>query len=680
MTPRHSLAIALFCLAPLPTALGQDAGAASDQILLYVSPDGRADWSGTLPEPNADATDGPLPSVAAARDVIRVQRRRLRTRHPRIVVQVRGGTYFMENALTFTAEDGGNTDHTAVYRAYENETPVLSGGRKITGWTVKKDAVDGHDLWTVKLDAKAFPGGGFRQLFVNDQRMPRTRLPEEGFYRFTGLPGVKDDTPWHGGQTQATFDPAHVGQWSNPSDIEVVALHFWIESHLPIKTIDYEKNLFTFQHPSTFRITEAHARETFARYYIENVKEALKKPGQWYLDQPTSTLHYIPLNGQTPENTTVIAPRLSQLVRVVGTEAQPVEHLRFEGLMFAHAEWTFPEGDAGSIQAAFEAPGALYFENARHCVARDIQVRQVSSYGVEFGKGCTRNTLEDSDIVDLGAGGVKLGHQSTHTTVHNNEIGPGGAIYHSGVGVWIGHSGHNRVTHNHIHDFYYTGVSVGWSWGYRESAAVDNHIEYNHIHDLGKEWLSDMGGIYTLGVSPGTVLRYNRIHDVNASNYGGWGLYTDEGSTGIIMENNVVYRLKHSGFHQHYGKENIIRNNIFAYGRTYQMMRTREEEHLSFTFERNIVYFEIPKVFGSNWNNEKFAIDHNCYWRVGGESIEWPGGSLEAWRERGHDVHSIVADPGFKDPENGDFTLPPDSPALKIGFEPIDTSRIGRIK
>jgi parallel beta-helix repeat protein len=245
------------------------------------------------------------------------------------------------------------------------------------------------------------------------------------------------------------------------------------------------------------------------------------------------------------------------------------------------------------------------------------------------------------------------------------------------VGVWVGQSSGNAIVHNDIHHLYYTGVSVGWSWGYAPTSAHDNLVEYNHIHTIGQGLLSDMGGIYTLGVSPGTKLRFNHIHDVESYGYGGWGIYTDEGSTTILIENNVVYRTKTGGFHQHYGRENIVRNNVFAFSRDGQLQRTREEDHLSFTFERNIVYWDQGTLLSSNWKKDRFKMDHNLYWRVGGKPFDFAGASLEDWRKRGHDVHSIVGDPLFVDPAKGDFTLKPDSPALKLDFKPIDLSKVG---
>ncbi|NLE56753.1 MAG: DUF5123 domain-containing protein, partial [Planctomycetes bacterium] len=161
---------------------------------------------------------------------------------------------------------------------------------------------------------------------------------------------------------------------------------------------------------------------------------------------------------------------------------------------------------------------------------------------------------------------------------------------------------------------------------------------------------------------------------------GGWGIYNDEGSTHILIENNIVYRTKHAGYHQHYGKENCLRNNIFAFGREAQMQRSREEEHTSFIFERNIVLFDGPNLLAGNWKSDKFVTDYNLYWRTGGQPFDFAGASFEDWSKRGHDVHSVIADPQFVDPANGDFSFKPGYPAYQIGFQPIDTSKIGRIK
>ncbi|MGQ9649345.1 MAG: right-handed parallel beta-helix repeat-containing protein [Phycisphaerae bacterium] len=648
---------------------------------IYVSPNGRLEWSGRLREPNSDRTDGPLPTVEAARDALRRIRAAEKPKNEAgWVVLIAPGTYELEGPLVFGPEDSGTSDAPIVYACLSKEGATISGGRRITGWKIAE--VNGKKVWAAELaDVKAgqwYP----RQLFVNNERRPRTRLPKEGYLEFAGLPQMTEKTPWNEGQTEATFKAGEIKRWRNLGDVEVVALHFWIESRLPLAEVNEADNIAKFERKSTFRLTDAHNHQQFARYYVENVFEALDAPGQWYVDRPTGMLYYVPMPGETPEDTLVMVPRLPQLLRVVGDRKndRPVKSIVFLGLDFCHADWSLPAEKAGSVQAAFEVPGALYFQDADSCTVFASRIRHVSGYAVEFASGCANNSVEGCELTDLGAGGVKMWEGSSHSRIHNNEIGPGGLIFHSAVGVLIGPSGDNTVTHNEIHDFSYTGISVGWSWGYNLSPAVRNIVEYNHIHDIGKGMLSDMGGIYTLGVSPNTRLRYNLIHDVEAHTYGGWGIYNDEGSTHILIENNIVYRTKHAGYHQHYGKENYIRNNIFAFGREAQLARSREEEHVSFIFERNIILFDHDKLLTSNWKNDKFVIDYNLYWRTDSQPFDFAGVSFEEWRRRGHDTHSIIADPQFVDPTNGDFSFKPGSPAHQIGFQPIDTSKIGRSK
>jgi len=185
------------------------------------------------------------------------------------------------------------------------------------------------------------------------------------------------------------------------------------------------------------------------------------------------------------------------------------------------------------------------------------------------------------------------------------------------------------------------------------------------------------GGIYTLGPSEGTVISNNSFHDIYAYSYGGWGLYTDEGSTGITMEYNLVDNTKTGSFHQHYGKDNVVRNNILVCSENPQVAATRVEEHLSFTFENNIVYWKTGELFGGPWTRIQAEVDYNCYFNAAGDPITFAGMDRQAWQALGYDEHSIIADPLFVDPEQNDYRLQPDSPALDIGFKPFDLNEAG---
>lgn len=643
---------------------------------IYVSPRGNDQWSGQFPTPAANGQDGPLATLTTAIAKARVARQQLGQTAEAIEIILRHGVYELADRIELTAEDSGmSADKPFVIASFPNEKAVLSGGRRIQGWEPVRDL---PGLWQTKIDDVAAGRWFFRQLFVDGKRKQRARTPNHGYFRIQG-PSPQDKP------VKIKFRPGDIKrEWVG--DVELIALLAWADIRMQIREVDETTHTATLSgdpRPSN--------KENYARYFIENAPDALDSPGEWFLDRKTGILTYWPEPGQDMSKAEVIAPRLEELIWMHGDfgTKRPIRHLVFRGLTFRHTDWTIGDQGYADTQAAVATPGEIRAEAAVDSRIEDCSFEHLAGYAIDLGRGCQRIAVTGNRIFDLGAGGIRIGEPGVRSEpfelnhshqITDNEMHQLGRVYPPAVGVFILQSGQNRVAHNHIHDLFYTAISVGWTWGYRETPCRENVIEFNHLHHIGQAMLSDMGAIYTLGIQKGTMIRNNLIHDVESFTYGGWGLYPDEGSSEILWENNVVYRTKSAGFHQHYGRENIVRNNIFAFGREFQLMRTRNEPHISFSFENNIVYFDSGKLLGSTWSNDKFVINRNIYFDTRAktpDAIQFAGATLAEWRARGHDVDSIIANPEFVAPDQFDFRLKPSSPALKLGFKPIDLSSVG---
>jgi hypothetical protein len=190
-----------------------------------------------------------------------------------------------------------------------------------------------------------------------------------------------------------------------------------------------------------------------------------------------------------------------------------------------------------------------------------------------------------------------------------------------------------------------------------------------------------------LGTSPGTVIRNNYIHHVFHSpawRGAGEGIILDNGCSGILVENNVVHDAVAGGFGTNFNCfGNIIQNNIFAYGREYQLtvygdQPTGRPQPKGEVFARNIVVWsEGPLVKEHDWPNFTTLWDYNLYYQERGEPVIFLKYTFDQWKARGLDEHSIIADPLFVDAKKGNFALKAGSPALRLGFRPIDLSTVG---
>lgn len=650
-------------------------------IVCYVSPAGNDAWSGKLPDPNRARTDGPVATLAAAQQLVRAAMPKGAPGPLKVVI--RGGTYLLNEPLRFGPQDSGSAACPVIYIAMKGEQPVFSGGRAITGWRKGEG-----NLWIADVPAVKEGQWYFHQLFVNGQRRVRARTPNEGYLKIGGLlkpiegKDSRSDLATKQGFIYAGDD---IQRWDELEDANVIVYHAWTSSRHWIKELDEPERTVRFRAPSGWPIGYF---DRAVRYYVENFKAALDAPGEWVLSRKEGRVYYWPLPGEDMRKAAVIAPVIQRLLEINGDPALglPVSHLSFSGLSFQHADWKHDPDTVCDGQAAVDTTAAVVARGALDCTFTDCEIAHVGEYGMILGEGCQRNRVQRCHIHDLGGGGVRIGEtylpnepsrQAERNVVDNCFIHDGGHVFEAGIGVWIGRSSYNTISHNEICDFYYSGCSVGWSWGYAPSTANNNIFEYNHIHNVGKGVLSDMGGIYSLGISPGTVERFNHIHDVYSYSYGGWGLYTDEGSSDIVLENNLVYNTKSGGFHQHYGQRNTIRNNIFAYSWEDNIISQRTDIGNDLVFERNIVLTHNGTPLGGNLKPDRFTLRNNLYWDTKGNDLDFYGLDFSDWQAAGKDAGSTVADPLFVDAAKLDFRLRNNSVVSKIGFKPFDISTAG---
>ena len=631
---------------------------------------------------------GPYQTPAGARDAARKASKPVR-------IVVAEGSYSLETALELGSEDSEVT-----WEAAPNAHPVFTGGAVITGW---KETHPG--LWQTKVD----PTWRFQQLWINGQRATLARSPNRGFYHmrsqastdiFPAPPTAPSDYFKELQYHSFITDEAAFAELSkiSPEERSLATLlipYTWEVHQYKVEALHAPTHAVKLQGPMMWQIL---VDEPDGRFWLENYRGALDQPGEWCLS-PSGEVSYLAKAGENVAAARIIAPKAEKLLTIQGAR-----QLVFRGLSFQHQNWVCPAGGHGDGQAAISIGGALELTDCRQVSFDHCEVAHLGSYGIVFRNGCHEDTIRHCHLHDLGAGGVKIADPSVGPgssvrdatggiTVDDCTIQHGGRVFPSAVAILAGNSGDNVITHNEVGDFYYSAISLGWVWGYGESAAMRNRVEHNHLHHLGWGLISDMGGVYNLSPSFGTVVRNNHIHDVASYRYGGWGLYTDEGSTGVLMENNLVHDTSESSFHQHYGYYNIVRNNIFAFGGKAQLQRSRPEARLSFVLENNLIIWDpaVKLLDGTKYNWDypasplpgdgavSYIMRNNLYWPLGGRMPEklaehwsWP-----EWQQSGRDGGSIVADPKFANVEARDFRLAADSPASKIGFQPWDLTLAG---
>jgi len=568
---------------------------------LYVAPNGNDNWSGSLAAPNPEGTDGPLRTISAARDRIRTARQKDRLTAP-LNVSIREGTYRISGPLVFEPQDSGDGKQPVTYAAYPGERPRISGGREISGW--KKGS---GNLWTAEIPAVREGKWYFRQLFVDDQQMPRARTPNRNaglpYFKLTGV-NLSADL-----QTQTlSLPPANLKGWQNSSDAEVVVLGNWDITRKVIQKMDVAKGVVTLSPPHFIGHSAIRPRTGMACYF-ENAQQWLDQPGEWYLDRASGVLSYWPPEGQDMARAKVVAPVLIRLLELNGKAGQTVHDISFRGIQFEHTDWPLPAQGYHGQQACFYYPlvsgdqaraedldmkielpmieAAIQWEFAESCHLEDGRISNVGGLGVRLRKGCSNNLIQGNEIFNVAGNGVSIGEYLSHifekpdgsvppvevpknNRVLNNLIYNCGVDYFGAVGIGVTFTDGTVIAHNLIYDLPYTGISLGFAWNSNPTPCKNNRLEYNHIHHVMRE-VADGGGIYTLGLQPGTVLKGNLIHDVPRSpfSFGGApnnGIFIDEGSKAYLFEDTIIYNTSGEAirFNQCKREDHTWKNNHFG--------------------------------------------------------------------------------------------------------------------
>jgi hypothetical protein len=579
---RRLTAVLAAAVSALAGVVAAAAPALADTVSVHVSPSGDDDNPGTAAAPVA--------TPARARELARERVAAGDT----VTVLLAGGTYRLTAPLAFTAADSGVT-----WQAESGQTPVLSGGSQVTGWSVEDAS---QNIWVASVPR----GADSRQLFVDGSLAPRASIA-------LSRDDVRITTT---GMTITNPALSYLATLPHQDRIEVESQNSFTDRYAPVQSIS--GTTITMRQPAWNNNNWGY--DTLARpfgggqLYLVNSYSFLRNTGQWYLDPEAGLLYYKAPSGWVPTDHDVELPRLESLLQISGTYADPVHDLTFSGLHFEHTTWLTPSTSVGyaNQQSGTFLPGAnqmpgdflsscqsgcRLFEGARNSWAQVPAAVQVSA--------ATRVSFLGNTFTNLGQVGIGIGNDAnahasgvglgaSSVTVDHNTFteSSGGAIVVGGVrpdahhpsdpamvnkditisyntvsgvakdykemaGILSTYVTHAVITHNDVANLTYDGIDVGWGWGandpggsqdYRNRGLYDFQpvyttpttlrdtvVSYNRVHGT-KRLMHDGGSIYNLSANPGSSIDHNHVFDNNRT----VGLYLDEGSRYVSLSNNVI--------------------------------------------------------------------------------------------------------------------------------------------
>lgn len=655
MTRSHSL---LFLLLAFP-AFGQP---------YFVAPNGDDADPGTL--------DRPFATLGRAQQAVR---------HAPGVVWLRGGTYYLHEPLVFTPrEDAGTKTAPAVYQAYGNEQPVISGGVRLENlnWQPYRDGI---------FQAKVPPDLQTEEIFVNGERQILARYPN-----------FDPHAPYFDGFAADALSPERVARWADPAGGYFHAMHpaLWGDFTWRITGKDAQGQVTMEGGWQNNRGAAAHPKIRF----VENIFEELDAPGEWFLHGKTHTLYFYPPPGLDLARATVEATRLRSLVEFRGSEEQPVRFVILRGLTFRHAARTVMDTKEPLLRTdwAIYRGGAVFFEGTEDCALEDSFLDQVGGNAVFVNHYNRRVTVRGCHVARAGASGIcfvgnpqaarnplfnyaqvnrledldrtpgpRTGNYPADCLVEDCLIYLTGRVEKQTAGVNIDLAQGITVRHCSIYDVPRAGINIGdgcWGGHVIEFCDVFDTVketgDHGSFNSWGRDrywrpstaevnaWVKQVPELPRLDAVKPVVLRNNRWRCDH-----GWDIDLDDGSSFYVITNNLCLR---GGIKNREGYGRVVENNIIVGSGLHPHVWYAASGDV---FRRNIVWREYQPALmpAPPWGQD---LDYNLVHREGAANAP----AVRLQKQSGRDEHSIVADAQFVDAGQGDYRVKDASPALALGF------------
>lgn len=634
---------------------------------LYVAPGGNDGNTGQL--------NAPLQTLERALALVETQK----TKTPDIPINIwlREGTHYLQQALVFKAIHSGTAKHPLKVAAYAGEVVVLSGA---TSYLPQWEKTDGP-LWKASLNTEQ----PFDQLFIEGEKQILARNPN-----------YDPDVLIYNGYAADVISPERIRTWSHPETGILHAMHRaeWGDYHYQISGVDDQGEAILTGGYQNNRQMGMHPEYRF----VENIREELDAPREWYYDREEHMLYYYPEKGFDPTGKTIEVALLPHLLEFQGTESEPVHDILIEGITLQHTRSTYMETREPLLRSdwAIYRGGAILLQGSENIQIKNNHFQHLGGNAL-FVNRYNRNTvIAENHLEQIGASAICLvgspeavrspsfeyhewvpfaeldrtpGPKSkdypTQAIIQNNLIHDIGNLEKQVAGVQISMASEITLSHNTIYNTPRAGINISeGTWG-------GHLIEYNDVFNTVLEtgdhgafnswgrdrfWHPNRGtmdsitrvepSLILLDAQKTTIIRNNRFRCDH-----GWDIDLDDGSSNYHIYNNLCLNggLKlREGFHR------TVENNIMV-NNSFHPHVWFEDSHD--VFRHNIVMTWYKPIRLNGWGDE---IDYN---------LLPDSAALKRSQELGLDAHSQFGNPQFLDPAAGDFRVADGSPALKVGFE-----------